>query len=68
MNYLRNEVESLCASITCRAVLAGDSILTIVQPMPDRSDDRSQTKYSSNQTSLKKPGLVMLISCGKDIT
>ena len=36
-----------------RAVLAGDSVLLIGLPMPDRSNGRSETKYSSNQTSWK---------------
>ena len=36
-----------------RAVLAGDSILLIGLPLPDRSDSRSETKYSSNQASWK---------------
>ena len=53
MNYHRNEVEKSMCLNDPQTVLAGDSILLIGLPMPDMSDGRSETKYSSNQTSWK---------------
>ena len=45
--------KSLCVSMTCRAVLAGDSILLKGLPRPDRSNGGSETKYCGNKTSCK---------------
>jgi len=52
-NYYLNVVESLCASITCRAVLAGDKHLLLGLPIPGRYADRGQTKCSLTLTRWK---------------